>query len=195
MSKILCVTNRHLCQRDFLKQLTLVAEQCPAAIILREKDLTPVDYQSLAQQVMALCEAYGVQCILHSFVDVALTLKADAIHLPLSVLRNMTASEKNGFKILGASCHSLEEALEAQSLGCAYITIGHIFATDCKKGVPGRGVELLRQTCTVLYIPVYAIGGITPDNMSQILEAGAAGGCMMSWWMRLEGVKKESWKK
>ncbi|MFR9001159.1 MAG: thiamine phosphate synthase [Anaerobutyricum soehngenii] len=53
----------------------------------------------------------------------------------------MTPQEKSHFQIIGASCHSLEEAKEAQNLGCTYITAGHIFLTDCKKGLPREGTS------------------------------------------------------
>lgn len=63
-------------------------------------------------------------------------------------------------------------------------TLGHIFATQCKPGLPPRGLALLKEVCTHSPIPVYAIGGITLANLPQVLEAGAAGGCMMSGFMK-----------
>lgn len=70
---------------------------------------------------------------------------AKAVHLPLPVLRSMTAEDREQFAEIGTSCHSREEAEEAAALGCTYIAVGHIFATDCKKGIPARGVEFLRD--------------------------------------------------
>ena len=116
-----------------------IAKMHPAGIILREKDLTEEEYRELAKQVLSICEKYQVPCMLHGFVDVALELKTGAIHLPLPVLRSLSEEKKKGFSVLGASCHSEEEAREAELLGCTYVVAGHIFATDCKKGLPGRG--------------------------------------------------------
>ena len=96
----------------------------------------------------------------------------------------MTEAEKKAFPILGVSCHSVEEAGKAKELGCTYIIAGHIFETDCKKGVPPRGLEFLKEVCDTIDIPVYAIGGITMDNIALVKNAGAAGGCMMSGLMR-----------
>lgn len=62
-----------------------------------------------------------------------------------------------------------------------------IFDTDCKKGLPGRGLQFLEEVCGAVHPPVYAIGGITPENLLQALSAGAAEGCMMSLAMRLQG--------
>jgi thiamine-phosphate pyrophosphorylase len=181
---MLCVTNRHLVEGDFLERVEAVAKMAPAGIILREKDLPEEEYCCLAQQVMEICDRYGVPCILHRFVNVAIGLEARAIHVPLSVLREMTEEEKAHFRCLGASCHSVEEAQEAEELGCSYIVAGHVFATDCKKGVEPRGLHFLQQVCDSVSIPVYAIGGIDWENYDSVVAAGAKGGCMMSGWMK-----------
>ena len=188
MSDILCVTNRKLCREDFLTRIERIAACHPAGIILREKDLNPEDYKELAAAVMEICEQHGVKCILHSFPDVAISLQADAIHLPLHLLRAMSQEQKAQFTDLGASCHSVEDALEAQALGCTYITAGHVFETDCKKGLPGRGLDFLRNVCAAVDIPVYGIGGIDADNIALVRDTGASGACLMSSLMMSEDV-------
>ena len=188
MSDILCVTNRKLCREDFLTRIERIAACHPAGIILREKDLNPEDYKELAAAVMEICEQHGVKCILHSFPDVAISLQADAIHLPLHLLREMPQEQKAHFRVLGASCHSVEDALEAQALGCTYITAGHVFETDCKKGLPGRGLDFLQNVCAAVEIPVYGIGGIASDNIALVHNAGASGACLMSSLMATEDV-------
>ena len=188
MSDILCITNRKLCREDFLTRIERIAACHPAGIILREKDMKPEDYKELAAAVMEICEHYGVKCILHSFPDVAISLHADAIHLPLHLLRELLQEQKTHFEVLGASCHSVEDALEAQALGCTYITAGHVFETDCKKGLPGRGLEFLRSVCAAVDIPVYGIGGIDADNIALVRNAGANGACLMSSLMVTEDV-------
>ena len=188
MSDILCVTNRKLCQENFLARIERIAACHPAGIILREKDMKLEDYKEMAAAVMEICEQHGVKCILHSFTDVAISLHADAIHLPLHLLREMSQEQKAHFTILGASCHSVEDALQAQALGCTYITAGHVFETDCKKGLPGRGLDFLQNVCTAVDIPVYGIGGIDADNIALVRNAGASGACLMSSLMATEDV-------
>ena len=188
MSDILCVTNRKLCREDFLARVERIAASHPAGIILREKDMNPEEYKKLATAVVEICEKHGVKCILHSFTDVAISLHTDAIHLPLHLLRVMTKEQKTQFTDLGASCHSVEDALEAQALGCTYITAGHVFETDCKKGLPGRGLEFLRRVSAAVDIPVYGIGGIDADNIVLVRNAGANGACLMSSLMKSEDV-------
>ena len=190
MSDILCVTNRTLCKEDFLARVEEIAANHPKGIILREKDLTEEEYKRLAEEVLHLCKKYEVPCMLHSFVDVAMELGAENIHLPLHILRTMDEKKKETFKQIGASCHSVEEAQEAERLGCTYITAGHVFVTDCKKGLEPRGLEFLQNVCESVSIPVYAIGGISSENIKLVRKAGAVGACVMSGLMRCENVKE-----
>ena len=216
MSDILFVTNRKLCrkyarpsdaagkedipsvntadgnavtipeEREFLYRIEQLARCHPAGILLREKDLSEAEYEELARQVLQICKRFGTPCILHGVPDAALALRADAVHLPLGVLRGLSSEKKNRFRILGASCHSAKDAREAQDLGCTYITVGHIFATDCKAGLPGRGTIFLREVCESVRLPVFAIGGICRENIVDVRRAGAAGACVMSGCMLCE---------
>ena len=190
MSDLICITNRKLCSNNFSDQIEMIASAHPKAIVLREKDLSEKEYEQLARQVMQICQKHGTQCILHSFSNVAIALGAVAVHMPLPLLQKMTPQEKSHFQIIGASCHSLEEAKEAQDLGCTYITAGHIFLTDCKKGLPGRGLPFLEEICKTVRIPVYAIGGISPQNIESVRKTGAAGACIMSGFMRCKTVEE-----
>lgn len=166
-----------------MEKVETAAKSGVKAVILREKDMSPEDYRELAQEVMGICEKHGTACILHSFTDIALSLGAENIHLPMHILRELPEEKKRSFRLIGASCHSVEEAIEAESLGAGYIIAGHIFATDCKKGLPPRGLDFLRAVCNSVKIPVYAIGGISDRNIASVTEAGAAGACMMSGFM------------
>ena len=179
MSDLICITNRKLCSNNFLDQIEMIASAHPKAIVLREKDLSEKEYEQLARQVMQICQKHGTQCILHSFSNVATTLGATAVHMPLPLLQKMTPQEKSHFQIIGASCHSLEEAKE-----------GHIFLTDCKKGLPGRGLPFLEEICKAVRIPVYAIGGISSQNIESVRKTGAAGACIMSGFMRCKTVEE-----
>ena len=163
-----------------MERIDKLAKAQPEGIILREKDLPASDYKSLAKAVLEICGRHNVTCILHSFADIAIELGGAALHLPLPMLRELPKSKRSSFTVLGASCHSTEEAIEAQFLGCTYITAGHVFDTDCKKGLPGRGLDFLQQVCESVTVPVYAIGGISAENAAQVISAGAKGVCVMS---------------
>ena len=90
------------------------------------------------------------------------------------------------FDQIGASVHSVEEATEAVTLGATYLIAGHIFSTDSKKGVPPRGLSFLKQVCDAVSIPVFAIGGITRNDVNAIKATGAKGVCIMSEAMTCE---------
>lgn len=186
-SDILCITNRKLCREDFLIQIEKIAAAHPAGIVLREKDLPEQEYRVLAEKVLAVCEKYGTLCILHTYWKAAAGLGCDRLHLPLFHLQNMSDEERRRFSVLGASCHSVEDAMLAEKLGCTYITAGHVYDTDCKKGLPGRGLGFLKEVCRSVSIPVYGIGGITSYNIKEVRKAGAKGACIMSGLMTCKG--------
>lgn len=181
---IICVTQRRLC-RDFIYQLELIARAHPRQIILREKDMMPGDYEALLLQCRKICDRHEVPLFAHTFIDAARRSRVKKIHLPLPQLKAL-GHRPDGFEIVGTSIHAPEEALMAEALGADYVTAGHIFATDCKRGLPGRGLDFLRDVCGSTSLPVYAIGGITPQNMPEIMATGAVGGCMMSSLMTAE---------
>lgn len=181
-NKIIAVSCRSLCPRPLEKQVSRIAQAGIKQLILREKDLTEKEYTQLAERVLRACEDSCVELTLHFYPQAARSLGVKRLHMPLDLL---TAELCDEFDVTGTSVHSMEQAMLAKSLGADYVTAGHIFATDCKKGLPPRGTEFLESICTALDIPVYAIGGISEENFPQILSAGAAGGCIMSGAMRL----------
>lgn len=183
---VIAVTNRKLCNRPFTEQLERVCRHHPRALILREKDLSEHEYELLAEQVLEICRTHDVPCILHTYTEVARRLGCSRIHLPLPLFRT-EASSLGDFSLVGTSVHSVEDAIEAEKLGASYLTAGHIYVTDCKKGLPPRGTGFLREVCLQVSVPVYAIGGIHLDEnqMKEIIDSGAAGGCIMSGMMQL----------
>lgn len=209
--QIIAVTSRKLCRRPFLEQIERICEYRPKGIILREKDLDENEYTLLAKQVLDITRRYRIPCILHTYVRTARMLHCPAIHLPLPLLREYAgllrgyagqalpsdvhrqqteppdADCPGYFREVGCSVHHCNEAAEAVRLGATYLTAGHIYSTDCKKGVPPRGLSFLREICQSVSVPVYAIGGIRLDGtqLQEIRDCGAAGGCVMSGMMGL----------
>lgn len=181
----ICVTNRTLCRDDFLTRIDHIAKKGVAdAILLREKDLTEREYLELAEKVILICKSHNRRCILHTYYKAAKELGCKEIHLPLPLLQKMREEgEKEWFTTVGTSVHSLKQANLAMHLQADYMTAGHIFETDCKKGLPGRGLSFLSKVVCESEVPVYGIGGISADNAGQIMETGAAGVCIMSGFM------------
>ena len=195
MYKLLAITNRHLCNNDFLTQIKHICSLNEkntviesVSIVLREKDLSENDYKDLAAKVIKICKKNNTECILHTYYKVAKELNCKKIHLPLHVLKSKPYVCKE-FNEVGVSIHSVSEAIEAVNLGATYITAGHIFVTDCKKDIPPRGLSFLSSVCSCVNIPVFAIGGISPANAEKAINAGADGICIMSGLMNCKNPR------
>ena len=181
----IAITNRALVQGDFLEQMQKVIHLRPHAVILREKDLSNEEYEMLAEKILEMCSESGVCCFLHSRISVAHNLGCRNI----PVLETMGHEErirlKREFQEISVSCHSMEDMNIAVKNGATQIILGTIFETECKKGLKGKGLEFVREICKACPVPVYAIGGINLERLQQVMDAGAAGGCMMSGFMRI----------
>jgi len=161
-------------------------EDCIAAAIqagvdwvqIREKDLPARRLLALAESALKYAPPQGnTRVVVNDRLDVALAACAHGVHLgtrsmPAEVVRGMVPG---GF-VVGVSCHSLEEALAAQAAGADYVLLGPIFATPSKLayGAP-LGLARLREVTARVSIPVFALGGITPDRLAACREHGAAG--------------------
>lgn len=188
MFKLICVTARALCREDFLQRVEKLAFSGVDEIILREKDLDEAAYRALVERVLPLCRQGGVPCTLHTYPRAAQSLGGNRLHMPLPLLMEQPELRKD-FGVIGTSVHSLQQARSARELGVDYVTAGHIFPTDCKKGLPPRGPQWLREICRAFNGPVYAIGGINAGNILSVRQAGAAGACIMSGLMACADVR------
>ena len=194
---IYAITNRKLIsggEEDYFKQIEKIAAAKPDGIILREKDMAPEDYEVYATRRREICEAWGTPLILNHFREIGEKLDIRRLHLSMPVFQQMAGDademmESNPvgkaeifkkWKQVGVSVHSREEAVYAERRGADYLIAGHIFLTDCKKGVPARGLDFLKEICETVEIPVFAIGGMNVEHGRMAMEAGASGVCMMS---------------
>lgn len=192
LNDVIAVTNRRLSQRPFLEQIKRVCQLRPEAVILREKDLSETEYAKLAEEVYNITTSYDVRLIIHTYINVARELGINTVHMSLHNMREYrkefidNVNKTNNIKT-GCSIHSVEEAVEARNMGASYITAGHVYATDCKKGLAPRGLDFLKNVCGSVDIPVYAIGGIDIDDgrRKEVKKYGAAGSCIMSGMMKV----------
>lgn len=178
MCRLIAVSNKALCQDNFAERIRKISA-LGIPVILREKDLDENEYYQL------LCSINVPEITAHTYVGAARRFGCKSIHMPLSALESMDIS---GFKTVGASVHSATQAIHAARFGATYLTAGHIFVTDCKKGMPPRGTDLIREIKASVSLPVYAIGGITPQNADEAINAGADGVCIMSGFMACEDI-------
>ena len=191
-NELLVSSNMKLTDEDGLKESTFenIGEGMtnsnlpkPDMLILREKDLSEDEYYELAKKVKPMCDKAGVELVIHTYVNVAKKLGVKSIHLPLDKYIMLTEEDKQLFDNIGTSVHSLEDLDKAISLGANYVLAGHIYDTDCKKGLPGRGLEFLQEICNNVRVPVIAIGGINMDRLKEVKDVGASGAAIMSGYM------------
>ena len=199
--KLNIISNRKLCENENLeKQIEKIFSAYEKKIILknfeivaltlREKDLNKNEYLKLIEKIYPICKRYGINLILHQNYDLNLDekYKIDGIHLSYSIFKSLNQNIKaeliKKYKRIGVSIHSLDEAKEVESLGASYVVAGHIFETDCKKGLEPRSLKFIEDLSSALSIPIFAIGGIDEKNSLSVINNGAFSICMMSTLMK-----------
>jgi thiamine-phosphate pyrophosphorylase len=150
------------------------------AVQLREKDLAAGELYHLAIQLRKVTERYDARLLINDRLDVALAVDADGIHLgqtsfPVSIARRLLGPGK----LIGVSTHSLAEITAAT--GADFIVFGPVYFTPSKAayGEP-QGIDRLREAVERSAVPVFAIGGINVERISDVLTTGAFGVAMIS---------------
>lgn len=159
-------------------------------IQLRDKNSSKKEVYEKALQLRELTKKYDVPFVINDYVDVALAVDADGVHLgqddlPLQVARKILGPNK----IIGISTHRIEEAREAQQNGADYIGVGPIFPTKSKVDVVDPvTTKYIEEVVKEITIPFVAIGGIKLHNVDQVLRAGATRICAISEIVGSENV-------
>jgi thiamine-phosphate pyrophosphorylase len=176
LSRLMLVTERKIMPPSFAQALESGLEAGASLIQFREKDLDYVQALELARAAKESCDRLGARLVINSNLELALGLNA-GWHCPAQELQKLAKARLllGPEALLGASCHSSEECLRAGELGASYVVFGSIFPTDSHKGTTPVGLERLAEITAQLEIPVFAIGGITTNNVSECLNAGAYG--------------------
>ena len=199
--KLNIITNRKLCENENLeRQIEKIFSAYEKKIILknfeivaltlREKDLDKNEYLNLVEKIYPICQKYRIDLILHQNYDLVLEDKynVEGLHLSYNTFKSLNKNIREKlikkYKRIGVSIHSLEEAKDVENLGATYVVAGHIFETDCKKGLEPRGLNFIKELSSILTIPIFAIGGINEENSNLVLNSGAFGVCMMSSLMK-----------
>lgn len=151
------------------------------AVQLREKDLTAGELYHLADSLLALASRAGARLFINDRVDVALAVGADGVHLAgHSMPARVVRSKFPGIRLIGVSTHTLEEARAAEAGGADFVLFGPIYETPSKRDRPPQGTEPLARVAAELSIPVFAIGGVTPERVHELKSAGARGVAVIS---------------
>ena len=199
--KLNIITNRKLCENENLerqiekifsayKRKIILEDFEIVALTLREKDLYKNEYLNLVKKIYPICKKYRIDLILHQNYNLNLDkkYKIEGIHLSYDNFKSLNKNIREGlikkYKRIGISIHSIDEAKEVENLGATYVVAGHIFETDCKKGLEPRGLNFIKELSSILTIPIFAIGGINEENSHLAINSVAFGVCMMSSLMK-----------
>ncbi len=177
------MTDRHQTKG---RPLADVIEEClgagARAVQLREKDLSAAELLTLAEPLRELTRQVGARLLINDRVDVALAVHADGVQrghtsLPVRLMRAIVRDRL----LIGASVHSLEEARAAELDGADLLLFGPVYDTPSKRPYgPPQGVNALKRVVEHVSIPVFAIGGITPERVAEVKAADAYGVALIS---------------
>ena len=192
--RLYLVTNRYQDSlQSFLEKIETACRSGVTIVQLREKNLTTNQYYQLAKQVKEITDAYQVPLIIDDRLDVCLAVDAAGLHigddeLPVSVARQVLGPDK----ILGVTAKTVKRALEAEEGGANYLGTGAIFPTTTKENAPITLISTLKTICQRVAIPVVAIGGLTSENIDQLIGTGIAGVAVVRDLMQAEDIEEKT---
>ena len=192
--RLYLVTNRYQDSLEsFLEKVETACRSGVTIVQLREKNLTTNQYYQLAKQVKEITDTYQVPLIIDDRLDVCLAVDAAGLHigddeLPVSVARQVLGPDK----ILGVTAKTVKRALEAEGGGADYLGTGAIFPTTTKENAPITLISTLKTICQRVAIPVVAIGGLTSENIDQLIGTGIAGVAVVRDLMQAEDIEAKT---
>ena len=192
--RLYLVTNRYQDSvESFLEKVETACRSGVTIVQLREKNLTTNQYYQLAKQVKEITDTYQVPLIIDDRLDICLAVDAAGLHigddeLPVSVARQVLGPDK----ILGVTAKTVKRALEAEESGADYLGTGAIFPTTTKENAPITLISTLKTICQRVAIPVVAIGGLTSENIDQLIDTGIAGIAVVRDLMQAEDIEAKT---
>ena len=192
--RLYLVTNRYQDSLEsFLEKIETACRSGVTIVQLREKNLTTNQYYQLAKEVKEITDDYQVPLIIDDRLDVCLAVDAAGLHigddeLPVSVARQVLGPDK----ILGVTAKTVKRALEAEEGGANYLGTGAIFPTTTKENAPITLISTLKTICQRVAIPVVAIGGLTSENIDQLIGTGIAGVAVVRDLMQAEDIEAKT---
>lgn len=176
--EIIAVTNGKMKEDDLIEtivQITPYVDQ----VILREKQKSFYEYLSFIFNLLQTGVDKSKLCV-HTHAEIASVSEIPNLHLPEKGEPVEKVKHTYPELTVGVSVHSLQSAVQEEKNGADYVMFGHVYRTKSKEGQEPRGMDLFKKCCTSLYIPVIAIGGITPDRVEDLSASKAGGMAIMS---------------
>lgn len=184
--RLIVITDRKSCKDiSLIDKVASLCREGVRAVQVREKDLIGRELLSLSKGLRSTTLAFRSSLIVNDRLDIALLSRADALHIPENGLSLDIVKKFRKNLFFGKSTHSLKSAIHAEKEGFDYIIFGPVFRTPSKikYGKPA-GLEKLHEVCKSVSIPVYAVGGITPERAKKCLDNGVYGVAVISALMK-----------
>lgn len=150
-------------------------EVMPEADVLQLRAKS-VEARELLRRARWLRERFGGLLVINDRVDVCLAAGADGVHLPGGRVAPVVLKQRFGLKVVGVSCHTIDEVMRAEQEGADYAYLSPIFEVSSKPGYgPALGLGVLEKAARSVRMPVIALGGVTRENEASCMAAGASG--------------------
>jgi thiamine-phosphate pyrophosphorylase len=189
--RLLVITDRKLC-RNLPEKISQACNAGIKAVLIREKDISRDGLINLIKKIKPITSKSNTKLFIHNMTLTTFLLGADGNHLSEKELLHLSTTiiGMSNF-ISGVSVHSVKNAIKAEKLGFDYILFGPVFQTPAKikYGSP-QGLARLKDVCSSVNIPVFAVGGITPQRVKKCLSSGAHGVAVIGAIMKSTNIKK-----
>lgn len=161
--------------RPLTQTVRQTAQGGAGLIQLRDKASSADALKRLAENLRAAVRSSGARLIVNGNVNVAAAVEADGAHLPERASIEEARARLGGTALIGYSAHSVDGVRRAEDAGADYAFLSPVFPTRSKPGAVPLGLKRFERAASQTALPVYALGGIQPDNARMCLEAGAFG--------------------
>ena len=181
LSRLYAITDRKLIQSSLGEDIAAAVKGGAGLIQLREKNVTEDEYIAYAREALAVCRSLGARLIINDSVAVCAAVGADGVHLGQGDTDPKEARRiLGGNAIIGVTAKTVEQAQRAETDGADYLGSGAVFGTSTKADAVKMDIETLREIVSSVSMPVYAIGGINAENISQLRGSGIYGAAVVS---------------
>lgn len=175
LPQLYLITGASNTQTDFLKRLEIHLMNGIKLVQLRAKTLSTESYKSLALKAIELGKKYNAKIILNAEITLFEETQADGLHLPSKKLMELSERPLPKHKLISASCHNEEELIYAKNIGIDFICLSPVLPTASHPETQPLGWNRFRELCKTIELPIYALGGLTPNDLDLAVSYGAHG--------------------
>mgnify|MGYP005772210909 FL=1 len=181
LSKLYAITDRGMIQKTLAEDIAAAVRGGVGMVQLREKNIAEEQYIAYAAEALSICRELGARLIINDSISVCAAVGADGVHLGQGDADPKEARCILGSKaIIGVTAKTVDQAVRAAADGADYIGSGAVFGTSTKTDAVKMDMDTLRAITAASEVPVYAIGGINAENISQLRGSGIYGAAVVS---------------